>query len=151
MVKSSWAGTKQAVEDISQFGSAEVMCRIPDDCIDESAAWTWSVNCTGKACISRCLTYAIDTATPSGRFFFHVMGTDGRAYPHRAGSRPLAGPQGRAQAKNDRQQDRPSQDAAGQWCAATRRGQESGRVRANSVPLAPGVLAGLTCFIFRFL
>ena len=73
MVKSSWAGTKQAVEDISQFGSAEVMCRIPDDCIDESAAWTWSVNCTGKACISRYLTDAIHTATPSSRFFFHVM------------------------------------------------------------------------------
>ena len=97
------------------------------------------------------LTDAIDTATPSGRFFFHVMGTDGRAYPHRAGSRPLAGPQGRAQAKNDRQQDRPSQDAAGQWCAATRRGQESGRVRANSVPLDSGILAGLTYAVIRFL
>ena len=126
------------------------MCRIPDDFIDERATLTWSASCTGKACISRYLTDAIHTATPSSRFFFHVMASLTERereltgeYPHRAGSRPPAGPQGRAQAKNDRQQDRPSQDAAGQWCAATRRGQESGRVRANSVPLAPGVLAGL--------
>ena len=104
------------------------------------------------------LTDAIDTGTPSGRFFFHVMASLTERereltgeYPHRAGSRPPAGPQGRAQAKNDRQQDRPSQDAAGQWCAATRRGQESGRVRANSVPLAPGILAGLTYAVIRFL
>ena len=67
------------------------MCRIPDDFIDESAAWTWSVNCTGKACISRCLTYAIDTATPSGRFFFHVMASLAEMERELTGERTRAG------------------------------------------------------------
>ena len=134
------------------------MCRIPDDFIDERATLTWSASCTGKACISRYLTDAIHTATPSSRFFFHVMASLTERereltgeYPHRAGSRPPAGPQGRAQAKNDRQQDRISQEAAGQRRAAARRGQEPGRVRAHSVPLDPCVLARLACFKFRIL
>ena len=134
------------------------MCRIPDDFIDERATLTWSASCTGKACISRYLTDAIHTATPSSRFFFHVMASLTERereltgeYPHRAGSRPPAGPQGRAQAKNDRQQDRISQEAAGQRRAAARRGQEPGRVRANSVPLDSGILAGLTYAVIRFL
>ena len=39
----------------------------------------------------------------------------------------------------------------GQRCAAVRRSQEPGRVRANSVPLDSGVLAGLTYSAIRFL
>jgi hypothetical protein len=48
-------------------------------------------------------------------------------------------------------QDRISQEAAGQLPAAARRGQEPERVRANTVPLDSGVLAGLTYSAIRFL
>ena len=77
--------------DAFQMQVPTVMCRIPDDCIDESAAWTWSVNCTGKACISRYLTDAIHTATPSSRFFFHVMASLAEMERELTGERTRAG------------------------------------------------------------
>jgi hypothetical protein len=58
------------------------------------------------------LTDAIDTGTPSGRFFFHVMASlaemeraDGGADPCRIGGRPAVRPQGRTQTEDDQKQD----------------------------------------------
>jgi DNA invertase Pin-like site-specific DNA recombinase len=106
----------------------------------------------------RSLTDSIDTGTPSGRFFFHVMASLAEMereltveHPRRAGSRQAARPQRRPQAEDDRQQDRVGQEAAGQRGAAQGRGQEPRRVHSDAVPLGASLHARLACFIFRFL
>ena len=67
------------------------------------------------------LTDAIDTGTPSGRFFFHVMASLAEMEreltverTRRAGSCPPAWPKRRSQAADDRQQDRVSEKTTGQ-------------------------------------
>ena len=68
---------------------------------------------------------------------------DRRAHPHRARCRPPARPQGQSQAKDDRQQSRASQKAAGQRRSAQRRGQELWRVRSYVVPLGASLVTRL--------
>jgi DNA invertase Pin-like site-specific DNA recombinase len=69
----------------------------------------------------RSLTDSIDTGTPSGRFFFHVMASLAEMERELTVERTRAGlevaksrPQRRPQAEDDRQQDRVGQEAAGQ-------------------------------------
>lgn len=72
------------------------------------------------------LTDSIDTGTPSGRFFFHVMAslaemerelTMERTPRRPGGGPPAARPHGWPQTPDDRQQDRVRQETAGQRCA----------------------------------
>jgi DNA invertase Pin-like site-specific DNA recombinase len=76
----------------------------------------------------RSLTDSIDTGTPSGRFFFHVMASLAEMERELTVERTRAGlevakpwPQRRPQAEDDRQQDRVGQEAAGQRGAAKAR------------------------------
>ena len=107
------------------------------------------------------LTDAIDTGTPSGRFFFHVMASlaemerDLIVERTRAGlevARQL-GRKGGAQAQDDRQQDSVGQEAAGQRHATQGRGTEPRRLGSDAVPLAAGLRfsTGLTYFAIRIL
>jgi DNA invertase Pin-like site-specific DNA recombinase len=106
----------------------------------------------------RSLTDSIDTGTPSGRFFFHVMASLAEMERELTVERTRAGlevatarPQRRPQAEDDRQQDRVGQEAAGQRGAAQGRGQEPRRVHSDAVPLGASLHARLAWFIFRFL
>ena len=106
----------------------------------------------------RSLTDSIDTGTPSGRFFFHVMASLAEMERELTVERTRAGLEvakqlgrkGGCKAEDDRQQDRVGQSC---WPAGCRpgRGQEPRRVHSDAVPLGASLHARLACFIFRFL
>ena len=105
------------------------------------------------------LTDAIDTGTPLGTIFLSRHGqpgpdgarTDRGAHPGRIGSCSAAWSPGRAQALDDRQQNRVSQETPGQRRAATGRGQEPWRVSADALSLDSSLLTSLAYDFFRFL
>lgn len=76
---------------------------------------------------------------------------DRRAHACRAGSCAPARSQGWAQTKDDRQQDRVCQKAAGQWHSAQGRGQEPWCVHSDAIPLGSGFDSRLAYFAIRFL
>ena len=74
------------------------------------------------------ITDGVDTKTPAGRFFFHVMASsspngarvDPRAHPGRTGGRPVRRTRRRSKASDDRQQGSGCKKAIGKRDAATR-------------------------------
>ena len=79
--------------------------------------------------------------------------SDRRAHPRRAGSCSSTRSQRRAQAQDDRQQDRIGQDAAGQRHATQGSGREPQCLCSDAVPLVAGLRlsVGLTYFAIRIL
>lgn len=87
----------------------------------------------------RSLTDSIDTGTPSGRFFFHVMASLAEMKREliveriRAGLEVASQParqNGWPEAADDRQQDQSGEEAARQRGSGPRRGRQPGRFRA---------------------
>ena len=74
------------------------------------------------------LTDAIDTGTPSGRFFFHVMASLAEM------ERVLI-----IERTDDRQQDRIGQETISEWRAAQGRGEEPRRVHSYALSLDSGL------------
>ncbi len=102
------------------------------------------------------LTDSIDTGTPSGRFFFHVMASLAEMERELIVERTRAGLDvarqlGRKGGRKPKMTDRVSQETAGQRRSAKRRGQEPRRIRSYALPLGASVSARLACFKFRFL
>jgi DNA invertase Pin-like site-specific DNA recombinase len=93
----------------------------------------------------RSLTDSINTATPSGRFFFHVMASLAEMERELTVERTKAGLEvARSlghwgqEAPDDRQQNRVSEEAVSQWGTASGCGQESRGVGADALPVSSG-------------
>jgi DNA invertase Pin-like site-specific DNA recombinase len=106
----------------------------------------------------RSLADAIDTRTPSGRFFFHVMASLAEMERELTVECPRAGLEvahhlgckgGRKRQMTDNRSCRPGSDW--QRRATSRRGEEPWRIRPDAVSLDSGFGESLACFIFRFL
>ncbi|STL60992.1 Resolvase domain-containing protein [Escherichia coli] len=103
----------------------------------------------------RSLTDSIDTGTPSGRFFFHVMASLAEMERELTVERTRAGLEvakqlGRKGGRKPKMTDSKigvGQEAAGQRGAAQGRGQEPRRVHSDAVPLGASLHARLACFI----
>ena len=99
------------------------------------------------------LTDAIDTGTPSGRFFFHVMGqprrngtgAHHRTHPCRTRSRPPTRPQRRSHAANNGKQDQIGKETARERTACSRCSNKSRNVRPNSLLVDSSFHTGLEC------
>jgi DNA invertase Pin-like site-specific DNA recombinase len=84
----------------------------------------------------RSLTDSIDTATPSGRFFFHVMASLAEMERELTVERTKA--DWGQEAPDDRQQNRVSKEAVSQWGTASGCGQEFRGVDAEALPVGSG-------------
>jgi hypothetical protein len=93
------------------------------------------------------ITDGVDTKTPAGRFFFHVMASLAQMERElilertRAGSggRPVRRTRRRAKASDDRQQGSGGEKAIGEWDAAERGSAQLGRVGPHVVSLGSGL------------
>ena len=87
------------------------------------------------------LTDAIDTGSPSGRFFFHVMAS--LAEMERE-LNATAWPKGWSKTENDRQQNRFSQEATGYRRPAEGRREGSRHLGSHALSLDSGLCSGVT-------
>ncbi len=102
----------------------------------------------------RSLTDSIDTGTPSGRFFFHVMASLAEMERELTVERTRAGLEvakqlGRKGGRKPKMTDSKIESARSCWPAGCRpgRGQEPRRVHSDAVPLGASLHARLACFI----
>jgi hypothetical protein len=95
------------------------------------------------------ITDGVDTKTPAGRFFFHVMaslaldgaGADPGAHPGRTGGRTGPGTRRGAKAPDDRQQGSGRPKAIGERHAATRGGGKLKGVDSYVISMGTGLFA----------
>jgi DNA invertase Pin-like site-specific DNA recombinase len=111
----------------------------------------------------RSLTDSIDTGTPSGRFFFHVMASLAEMERELTVERTRAGLEvakqlGRKGGRKPKMTDSKIESAKKLLASgvppkdvAKNLGQEPRRVHSDAVPLGASLHARLACFIFRFL
>ena len=105
------------------------------------------------------LTDAIDTGTPSGRFFFHVMASLAEMERELTLERTMAGLEiarqlGRKGGRKRQMTDSKivsAKKTTGQRCVATRCGKEPWSVRTNALSLDSSLITSLAYDFFRFL
>ena len=94
------------------------------------------------------ITDGVDTKTPAGRFFFHVMASlangaraDPGAHPCRTGGCPVPRTRRGSKASDDRQQGSGGKKAIGKRDAATRGGAQLRRVGPHVISMGTGFFA----------